>query len=1250
MTKFILFSLSLFLNITFIHGQWNTNGNTASPSNFLGTTNNISLRINTNNQQRMIIDSNGRIGIGIALPRQLFTIQGSGSVPTASWINAGSPLFSGFGENIIGNADFVMSMASNTINARPVFVGRRSRGTLSLPVTNVNNDFLMSFLASGFDGTSFQNPSSIDFYVDGTPSAGNVPARISFVTGSNSSNRTERLKIASNGDISINNNQLFIQQSTGNVGVGTTNPLQKLHLVGSSLTTGNALVNGANFIDASNTNNGTLSAGGSLRFGDAATGEAIISKRTTGGNQYGLDFLTGAANRLTITNGGYVGIGTNTPKARLHVADSGVVFTGGTTLNFTTANPPVQGAGIRTMWYPEKAAFRTGAVLGANWDRDSIGYVSFASGYDTKASGQGSVAMGILSTASLDYAIAIGRFSTASNYSSVAIGEKNNSSGAFAAAFGILTNARGESSASFGSNTITKARGSFVSGTYNDTLDNPSNNVSAATDRIFQLGNGEDGARSNALTVLRNGSTGIGTTIPAAKLDIVGNIKITDGTQGAGKVLKSDANGLGSWGNVSATDITGTLPSANFNCSQLVGLANFATSMLPWDIAILGQNAFIVNNDNGGMLNVVNINNKALPTVVSNLNIGTQTTGIAINNAGTHAFVVNSLNNNIRAINITTPATPVITSTLTTNNTPTDIEIAGNYAYVTCSGNNTLQVFDISNPAAMSVVASVATANYPTAIAVSGSLAYIINSNAPSLQVVDISNPTVPSVKGSVTIMSDCKDIAVQNGYAYTVSTSKDSLVVVNVKNPNAPVIVARAKTNSNPYKVSFSGNYLYVASLNSSTLEAFNVTTPLTPSLAGTIKTGTGPSAVTIVNNYAYVGNMVSSLQIFALSPCTQILSIDPTTGAATGQENLWQAAGNNIYNLNTANVGIGTNTPSTARLVIKGNAGAQGLDLSSSDQYANMRVLQNTNNVADKDMYIGFQSGTNSSLHLFSNNNETVTVKANNVGIGTTTPADRLHIYGTGSQGVMLESPTGGTSTALYKARTWAGIAANTFAAFGGTDDGNGSVRASIYVPNSSNNGIYEAVSVVKSNGNFGIGNPTPADKLDVVGFIRSQGYRVRNGVGGTTGTNLFNFNWNGSSLQAWIDNVNVGTITLTSDRRLKDQINPMKDEAIQRLMQLKPVRFHYKGVLNTIFKELPQIQEGFVADELQQVIPSAVNGEKDALTKDGAIQPQTVNPMPVIALLTKALQEQQKQIDDLKAIIAQLQTAKSPCTVKQ
>jgi hypothetical protein len=83
----------------------------------------------------------------------------------------------------------------------------------------------------------------------------------------------------------------------------------------------NLSVNGGLVIDQANLNDGTLPPGTNtaLTFG-SGSGEGIVSKRTAGGNQFGLDFYTNFFNQMTITNGGNVGIGTTNPLARLHVA------------------------------------------------------------------------------------------------------------------------------------------------------------------------------------------------------------------------------------------------------------------------------------------------------------------------------------------------------------------------------------------------------------------------------------------------------------------------------------------------------------------------------------------------------------------------------------------------------------------------------------------------------------------------------------------------------------------------------------------------------------------------------------------------------------------------------------------------------------------------------------------------------------------------------------------------------------------
>jgi hypothetical protein len=48
-------------------------------------------------------------------------------------------------------------------------------------------------------------------------------------------------------------------------------------------------------------------------------------------------------------------------------------------------------------------------------------------------------------------------------------------------------------------------------------------------------------------TMLRTGQIGIGTKTPGAKLDVIGSLRIADGTQAANKVLMSNATGLASW-------------------------------------------------------------------------------------------------------------------------------------------------------------------------------------------------------------------------------------------------------------------------------------------------------------------------------------------------------------------------------------------------------------------------------------------------------------------------------------------------------------------------------------------------------------------------------------------------------------------------------------------------------------------------------------------------------------------------------
>lgn len=88
------------------------------------------------------------------------------------------------------------------------------------------------------------------------------------------------------------------------------------------------------------------------------------------------DVQNNGVSALRVSDAGKVGINTSTPLAMLHVADSSVVFTGGASPPQTPGNPPVSGAGVRMMWYPDKAAFRAGLAEGTSWDKVNVGNYS----------------------------------------------------------------------------------------------------------------------------------------------------------------------------------------------------------------------------------------------------------------------------------------------------------------------------------------------------------------------------------------------------------------------------------------------------------------------------------------------------------------------------------------------------------------------------------------------------------------------------------------------------------------------------------------------------------------------------------------------------------------------------------------------------------------------------------------------------------------------------------------------------------
>jgi hypothetical protein len=100
-------------------------------------------------------------------------------------------------------------------------------------------------------------------------------------------------------------------------------------------------------------------------------------------------------------------------------------------------------------------------------------------------------------------------------------------------------------------------------------------------------------------------------------------------------------------------------------------------------------------------------------------------------------------------------------------------------------------------------------------------------------------------------------------------------------------------------------------------------------------------------------------------------------------------------------------------------------------------------------------------------------------------------------------------------------------------------------------------------------------------------------------------------------------------SSDYRLKENVTPVSD-GISRLKQLKPNRFNFIVDPDTVV-------DGFLAHEVQTIVPEAITGEKDAVDDDGNPVYQGIDQSKLVPLLTAALQEAIGEIETLQGMVA-------------
>lgn len=255
--------------------------------------------------------------------------------------------------------------------------------------------------------------------------------------------------------------------------------------------------------------------------------------------------------------------------------DDGIIVTG----TFGSGNiidTDISGAGTRLFFNPNKGTIRAGTVSGTQWNDANIGEYSAAFGNDNIASGNVSFAMGLGNTASAESSTAFGSSNTASGQESVTFGNQNTASGLRSIVIGTLSlasgdysfasgesaeasatntialgngtianaidaiaigktseasfseaiaiaggNASGGNSVSIGKETQALSYGEVALGLFNTGYVPNSMSAFDSDDRLLSIGNGTtSGNRNNALTILKNGYTGLNTDSPRNPFEI----------------------------------------------------------------------------------------------------------------------------------------------------------------------------------------------------------------------------------------------------------------------------------------------------------------------------------------------------------------------------------------------------------------------------------------------------------------------------------------------------------------------------------------------------------------------------------------------------------------------------------------------------------------------------------------------------------------------------------------------------------
>lgn len=371
-------------------------------------------------------------------------------------------------------------------------------------------------------------------------------------------------------------------------------------------------------------------------------------------------------------------------------------------------------------------------------------------------------------------------------------------------------------------------------------------------------------------------------------------------------------------------------------------------------------------------------------------------------------------------------------------------------------------------------------------------------------------------------------------------------------------------------------------------------------------------------------------------------------------------------------AQTGIGTTTPAV-KLHVKSNGGIFRME---GSDHAYMELYPQGSST--RYGYLGFPGASSPTLTLMNQfstgaltfgTNNTTRMWLNSdgkLGIGTSTPGTTLHIDNANTFG---SDPSNTTSPSLYilntnntsnsahstaLIRTAGSGSGNPYLSFDimgvrgysmGIDNAD-SDKFKFYTNWNLNNSVAPAYTVTTDN-RVGIGTDAPYSRLHVKSSDMTQLY-----IESTSSDNYGMIQLNANTNQNWGSNyhefmffqnqgTNIGSIVgsnggnmvsynTSSDYRLKTDLKNF--DGLELINKVKTYDYSWKKDSSRMY--------GVMAHELQEVLPYAVSGQKDAVDAEGKIMPQSVDYSKLTPILVKAMQEQDLKIKQLEERLLQLE----------